>query len=162
MFWSKQKTADENSTTHAGKVAMEAEGLYRSGKMHCAEAVLMAIRNNFRPEVPDAVIQMAGGFGGGSGAGCICGAVAGGTMAFGLVLQDDKQKVKRLTHELHRWFKDQYGATCCKIILQTHKKICPELTGRVAGKVAEMLEGEGRIMYSPTTKGETRCTSIAC
>ena len=79
------------------------------------------------------------GFGGGSGAGCICGAVAGGTMALGLVLQDDKKQVKDLTRELHTWFKDEYGATCCKVILQTHKKICPELTGRVAGKVAELL-----------------------
>ena len=144
MFWSKQTAAGESSTALAEKVATEAEGFYRSGKMHCAEAVLMAIRNNFRPDLSEAVMQMAGGFGGGSGAGCICGAVAGGTMGIGLVLQDDKQKVKRLTHELHKWFKDQYGATCCKIILQTHKKICPELTGKVAGKVAEMLEELGR------------------
>lgn len=139
MFWSKQKTSSEVDLTLSRKVATEAESLYRSGSMHCAEAVCMAVRNNFRPEIPETVIQMASGFGGGSGAGCICGAVVGGTMAFGLVLQDDKQKVKQLTRELHKWFKDQYGATCCKVILQTHKKICPELTGKVAGKVAELL-----------------------
>ena len=139
MFWSKQKTGGGEHTVLAEKVATEAEGLYRSDKMHCAEAVLRAVQSNFRPDLPDTVVTAAAGFGGGSGSGCLCGAVAGGTMAMGLVLQDDKQKVKRLTHELHRWFKDQYGATCCKIILQTHKKICPELTGRVAGKVAELL-----------------------
>jgi C_GCAxxG_C_C family probable redox protein len=139
MFRAKQKTCGEETTALAEKVATEAEEFYRSGKMHCAEAVVMAIRNNFRPEIPDAVIEIASGFGGGSGSGCLCGAVAGGTMALGLVLHGDKKKVKDLTHALHVWFKDQYGATCCKVILQTHKKICPELTGKVAGKVAELL-----------------------
>ena len=140
MFWSKQKTGGEETTALAEKVATEAEGLYRSGKMHCAEAVLAAVKDNFAPELADDVVRLAAGFGGGSGSGCLCGAVAGGTMALGLVLQGDKKKVKDLTHELHAWFKDQYGATCCKVILQTHKKICPELTGRVAGKVAELLQ----------------------
>ncbi len=139
MFWSKSKKEELPVGNMAEKVAIEAEGLYRSGKMHCAEAVLMAIRNNFRPELPDAVMEAAGGFGGGSGSGCLCGAVVGGTMAFGLVLQADRKRVTELTRELHKWFKEQYGATCCKVILQTHKKICPELTGRVAGKVAELL-----------------------
>ncbi len=139
MFWSKRETASDSTTPRAEKAAAEAEKLYRSGTMNCAEAVVMAIRNSFRPDIPAAVLRMAGGFGGGSGSGCICGAVAGGTMAFGLVVEDDPQKVKRLTRELHRWFKDQYGATCCRIILQTHKKVCPELTGKVAGKVAELL-----------------------
>lgn len=139
MFWSKQKTVAAENAGLAEKVATEAEGFYRSGKMHCAEAVLMAVKNNFRPELPDEVVHVAAGFGGGSGAGCICGAVAGGTMAFGLLLPEEKGRVKSLTRELHRWFREEYGAACCKVILQTHKKICPELTGKTAGKVAEML-----------------------
>jgi C_GCAxxG_C_C family probable redox protein len=155
MFWLKPKneeskneesnSEEKNYAGRAEQVAVEAEGYYRSGRMHCAEAVLMAIRNGFAPEIPDAVVQMASGFGGGSGSGCLCGAVAGATMAIGLVLEDDKRRVKLLTHELHKWFKDQYGATCCKVILQTHKKICPELTGKVAGKVAEMLQAGSRL-----------------
>lgn len=137
MFWKKKSDLAINSA--AEEVAMEAEGLYRSGKYHCAEAVVLALKNRFRPELPDAVVQMASGFGGGSGTGCICGAVSGATMAMGLVLAEDKSKVKKLTKELHTWFKSEYSATCCKLILERHKKICPELTGRVAGKVAEML-----------------------
>jgi C_GCAxxG_C_C family probable redox protein len=88
------------------------------------------------------MVRLAAGFGGGSGAGCICGAVVGGTMAFGLIFADDRKRVQWLTKELHRWFKDAYGATCCKVILQTHKKICYELTGKVAGRVAEMVQSE--------------------
>jgi len=136
----KEETVMENRTE---KVDAEAEGLYRSGKMHCAEAVLAAVMRNFMPEAGEEMVRLAAGFGGGSGAGCICGAVVGGTMAFGLIFSDDRNQVKRLTRELHRWFQEEYGATCCKTILKTHKKICYELTGRVAGKVAEMVQLEG-------------------
>jgi C_GCAxxG_C_C family probable redox protein len=142
MFWSKQKAGEVGDNTSEGvaeKVANEAEGLYRSGKMHCAEAVLAAVKNNFAAAVPDDVVRLAAGFGGGSGSGCICGAVAGGTMALGLVLQNDKKRAAALTRELHKWFKDQYGATCCKIITQKGKGGCAVLTGAVAGKVAELL-----------------------
>lgn len=125
----------------AGRVAEEAEALYRSGKMHCAEAVVTAVAHAFRPEAADLATHMAAGFGGGSGTGCICGAVSGGTMALGLVLPEDKQRVKRLTKDLHVWFTAEYGAACCMTILKTHGKVCAGLTGKVAGKVAEMLAG---------------------
>ncbi|GAB7025716.1 C-GCAxxG-C-C family protein [Geotalea toluenoxydans] len=140
MFWSKQKKDEIEVEGVVGKVAAEAEGLFRSGKMHCAEAVLAAIRSNFAPQIPEAVVRMASGFGGGSGSGCVCGAVAGGTIALALVLQEDKKQISSLTKELHKWFKEQYGATCCKVITQKDKGGCPLLTGNVAGKVAEMLK----------------------
>jgi C_GCAxxG_C_C family probable redox protein len=96
------------------------------------------IRKHFVPDVPEAVVGTVSGFGGGSGAGCICGAVSAGTVAVGLVVQD-KKATMHLTKELHAWFKEKYGVTCCKTIRQTHKGACPVLTGEVAGKVAEML-----------------------
>ena len=140
MVRTKQKTEENIWESRTEKVAAEAEGLYRSGKMNCAEAVLAAVTRNYLPAAGEDMVRLAAGFSGGSGAGCICGAVVGGTMSFGLIFADDRKRVQRLTKELHRWFRDEYGATCCKVILQTHKKICFELTGKVAGKVAEMLE----------------------
>ena len=139
MFGLGKKKEEDCNDNIVEKVAAEAEGYYRSGKMHCAEAVLLSVARNFMPDTDEEIHRLAAGFGGGSGAGCVCGAVVGGTMAFGLVCGDDRKRVKKLTGELHRWFKDQYGATCCKVILQNHGKRCFELTGRVAGKVAEML-----------------------
>ena len=109
MFWQKEKPVVNEGLGLAEKVALEAEGFYRSGRMNCAEAALMAVKNNFRPEIPDSVVEMAGGFGGGSGTGCLCGAVVGGTMAIGLVIPNDKRQVSKLTQELHHWFKSQYG-----------------------------------------------------
>ncbi|GFO58608.1 hypothetical protein GMST_09330 [Geomonas silvestris] len=144
MFWMKNETLEKEMTADvASRVADQAEGFYRSGKLHCAEAVLAALRQNFAPQLPEEAVQMAAGFGGGSGAGCICGAVSGGTMAIGLVLAGDKKAAAALTRELHTWFKDQYGATCCKILTAHGKKGCVNLTATTAGKVAELLLAQG-------------------
>lgn len=140
MFWLRKKVAGKvNGESVAEKVANEAEGFYRSGKMHCAEAVLAAVKNEFLPEAGDELVHLASGFGGGSGAGCICGAVAGGTMAIGLVVKDRKEAAV-LTKELHHWFKEQYRVTCCKALTANGKKRCVELTATTAGRVAEVLQ----------------------
>jgi hypothetical protein len=60
-------------------------------------------------------------------------------MAMGLILRGDRKRTAELTRELHRWFRDEFGATCCKVITAKGKGGCPHLTGRVAGKVAELL-----------------------
>lgn len=139
MFWSKNRKPSTDGLALAEQCRTDAEALYRSGKHHCAEAVLEAIRRKFSPEIPETVVGTVSGFGGGSGAGCICGAVSGGTVAMGMVLQD-KKKTAHLTRELHAWFKEKYGYTCCKIIRSENPKgVCPLLTGEVAGKIAEML-----------------------
>lgn len=134
----KKKSSTDPDLDLVSRVAAEAEQLYRSGTMHCAEAVLYTVTKAFRPERAEGIAALASGFGGGSGTGCICGAIAGGTVAFGVVLED-KGTVKRLTKELHGWFSAEYGATCCRTILKTHGKICAGLTGKVAGKVAALL-----------------------
>lgn len=143
MFWIKSKTAGPTGENRPENVALEAEGLYRSGKMHCAEAVLAAVASNFLPSAGEDVVRMAAGFGHGSGSGCICGAVAGGSMAIGLVKGGERKRVMQLTRELHKWFKGEYGATCCKLITTKGNSGCALLTGRVAEKVAQLLELEG-------------------
>lgn len=138
MFWSKKAKLSLEGLELAEKCQAEAEQLYRSGKYHCAEAVMEVVRRHFAADVPESIVGTVSGFGGGSSSGCICGAVSGGTVALGLVLAD-KKETTHLTKELHTWFKEKYGVACCKIIRQNHKGACPELTGEVAGKVAEML-----------------------
>lgn len=138
MLWlnKKQSTQSESTTIDCQK---DAEALYRSGKYNCAESVLESIRKKITPEIPDSVVSSVSGFGGGSGSGCICGAVSGGTVAIGLVL-NDKNETTKLTKELHKWFKEKYGVTCCKVIrAKNGKELCPVLTGEVAAKIAEML-----------------------
>ena len=138
MFWHKKNTISVEDQELGKLCQAEAEQLYRSGKYHCAEAVLEVARRHFASELPESIVGTVSGFGGGSSSGCICGAVSGGTVALGLIVAD-KKETTRLTKELHTWFKEKYGVTCCKIIRQNHKGVCPELTGEVAGKIAEML-----------------------
>lgn len=140
MFWNKNKQPSPEGMHIAERCRIEAEELYRSGKYHCAEAVLETMRVHFAPDTPESVVASVSGFGGGSGSGCICGAVAAGTVALGMILQE-KKATAHMTKELHSWFKDKYGATCCKVIrARNDKGLCPELTGEVAEKVAEMLD----------------------
>jgi len=139
MFRARNHVVEKEYESVAGKVATDAEGRYRSGKMHCAEAVLWAVKQEFAPRLEDRVVHLAAGFGAGSGSGCICGAVCGGTMAFGLVLEDDRKGASALTRELHRWFKSEYGATCCKVLSANGKSGCLALTANVAGRVAQLL-----------------------
>lgn len=140
MFWMKNTQPAPEGIKLAEQCRIEAEELYRSGRYHCAEAVLAVIRRHFRSDLPEEVVQIASGFGGGSGSGCLCGAVAGATVGLGLVLGEDKKQITHLTRDLHTWFRGKYGATCCKTIRAGNDKgICLALTGEVAGKMAEML-----------------------
>ncbi len=136
MFELNKKESTEDIVT---EVEDEAERLFRSRKMNCAEAALAALKNRFSPDMPDEITRLATGFGGGSGSGCICGAVVGATMAMGLVVTDDRKRLAGLTRELHKWFAATYGATCCRVITAERKGICASLTGKVAGKAAELL-----------------------
>lgn len=139
MFWKKNSNVSQEGLELSGQCQREAEELYRSGKYHCAEAVLEVARRHFAADLPESIVGTVSGFGGGSSSGCLCGAVSGGTVALGLILAD-KKETTHLTKELHTWFKEKYGVTCCKTIRQTHKGVCPMLTGEVAGKIAEMLD----------------------
>jgi C_GCAxxG_C_C family probable redox protein len=140
MFWTKKSAVESDDSGLSQQVAEQAEQFYRTGKMHCAEAVLAAVKNGFAPQLSDDVVRLAAGCGGGSGAGCICGAVSGGTMALGLVMDGDRKAVAAMTKELHEWFKQQNGVTCCKVLTAKGKGGCLNLTTSVAGKVAELIE----------------------
>lgn len=139
MIWSKNEHPSREEIDLAELCGQEAEAYYRTGRYHCAEAVLAVVREHFRPDLPEDIIRMASGFGGGSGSGCICGAVAAATLGLGLVLKDDKKQIMHLTRELHAWFKEKYGVTCCRTVRETHKGVCAALTGEVAGKICGML-----------------------
>ena len=78
-------------TADALAVRQAAEELYKTCQFNCSEAVIKAVRDYFCPEIPDFVIAMSSGFPVGmGGAGCTCGAVAGGQMALGLIFGREK------------------------------------------------------------------------
>jgi C_GCAxxG_C_C family probable redox protein len=130
---------DAKSIELVEQIENEAEQHFRSRKINCAESALKALKDHLRPDLPDELVSMATGFGSGSASGCLCGAVVGATMGMGLVVGDDRKRLAALTRELHKWFAATYGAVCCRTIVAEQKGICATLTGRVAGKAAELL-----------------------
>src|SRR5512145_1421389 len=80
----KREASSEN--VDLNKIRSTAEAYYRSGDYYCSEAVVKTTKDAFHISVPDAVIAAASGFPVGmGGAGCTCGALAGGIMSLGLV-----------------------------------------------------------------------------
>ncbi len=123
----------------------------------CSESVIYAIRKNFEIELSDDAIAMSSGFPWGlGGGGCICGALAGGTMMlgyfFGRRTPGDPQinKCFELTKELHDYFKETNGATCCRALIknypdknsQERKDHCIKMVKTTVVKTAEIIMRE--------------------
>lgn len=123
----------------------------------CSESVIFAIRKHFEIELSDDAIAMSSGFPWGlGGGGCICGALAGGTMMLGYFFGrrtpgDPKiQKCFELTQELHDYFKKTNGATCCRILIKDYpdrnsaerKAHCIEMVKTTVSKTAEIIMRE--------------------
>lgn len=126
-----------------GRCKSEAESLIESGQYNCAEAVLAVIRKHLSPSMPEWVLRCAHGFGGGSGVGCICGALSGATIAFGLVVEEDDECIARLTEAIHLWFKQTFGSSCCRVLRNKGAATCVEITGDTAAKTFELLIHNG-------------------
>lgn len=138
-------------------VQQVAEKKFKDG-YYCCEALISAIRDEFKLDVPEDVIAMASGMAVGIGrSGCTCGALNGGVMALGMFFGRTEQngptnpksiKVMQLTHELHDWFRDNNGkhAICCRILTKEfdmghgeHKEQCIFFTGLCAWKVSQII-----------------------
>ena len=128
------------------------------GGYYCCEALMSAIREEFKLDVPEEVIAMTSGMAVGAGkSGCACGAFNGGILALGMFFGRTEQKgptdpksikCMELTHELHDWFKKANGknAICCRILTKEfnmgqgeHKEQCIYFTGLCAWKVAQIV-----------------------
>lgn len=110
----------------------EAVEVFTSG-FTCSESVIYAIRKALELEIPDCAIAMSSGIPWGfGGAGCICGAVAGGAMCIGFVhgrtVPGDPKNLHcfELTKELHDAFTSEFGAACCRVLTKGYEKQSPE------------------------------------
>ena len=67
-------------------------------------------------------ISIATSFSGGMGSGCLCGAVAGAQMVFGLLHGKNKDNTARaLAKEFYRRFCEIHKVTCCKILTKKYE-----------------------------------------
>lgn len=102
---------------------------------------------------PSAAIAMSSGFPWGlGGGGCICGALAGGTMCIGYFFGrktpgDPKiNKCFELTKELHDFFRETCGGTCCRILTKGKEKNSPERKEQCTKFVAATVKKTAEII----------------
>lgn len=125
----------------------------------CSESVIYAIRKHFELEMSDDAIAMSSGFPWGlGGGGCICGALAGATMCIGYFFgrkTPGDPKIERcfeLTNELHDYFKENCGATCCRILTRGKDKNSPERKAQCTKFVSDTVEKTAEIIIRELEK----------
>lgn len=120
-----------------------------SSGSNCCQAVLVAAGKVWNIPVGDDVIAAAAMFGGGMGSGCTCGALAGMVMAAGIRQQYCQHpRGSKLVQDLHDQFKEEFGATCCRVIKKKRSvlekignRACVELTAKTAALLVRQWEG---------------------
>jgi len=135
------------------KLRLEAEDLFRSGKLFCSEAVFHVINKHLGYPVPEEAVRIASGFPIGIGkTGCVCGALSGGVMALGLKFGrsapgGQAPKILEASGKLAERFKNRFVHTCCREITkavqfasQDRREKCIAITGAVVVDVLELLE----------------------
>ena len=128
---------------------------YHKSGFHCAEAVLKAIVEIYGNGSSRDIPKIATGFGGGIGRTKqeICGAITGGVMAIGFLSGrsepgDDWTEASEMAAKLKRRFVHEHGTTNCGALLATfgpqeNMMRCKQLSGEVAGMLADILDKQG-------------------
>lgn len=153
----KTNTLEENKT-----IANELSREYFKQGLNCAECVLKTFMYMFEVDLPDDILCMASGFGGGIGhTKNICGAVTGAVMALGTVRgrrnpfgpKDElSDRIKHLQNDVYPTFgqmieeiESHYGTLICKEMSSTfddfeskpRKKNCMEIISYCSQLVTE-------------------------
>ena len=134
------------------KLQKDAVEIFNQG-FACSESVIYAIKKNFELDMSDDAIAMSSGFPWGlGGGGCICGALAGATMCIGYFFgrkTPGDPKVNRcfkLSNEIHDFFKEYCGATCCRVLTKGKEKNSPERKAQCTDFVAATVKKTAEII----------------
>jgi C_GCAxxG_C_C family probable redox protein len=158
---------DSPAATRADRVAERSRELFASG-LYCAESVLQAVaeaHGRVNPAIPGIATGFCGGVSRTSG---MCGALAGGIMAIGLLSgrstpQESRDLCYALTHRLVGRFREEFGSTQCTDLLgcdisTAHgaqrfrerglmEAICAPVTRRAAALVEEVFSRRDDIRH---------------
>jgi C_GCAxxG_C_C family probable redox protein len=108
---------------------------YRKG-CNCSQSILKAACIRFHAPISQQVLKMCSPVSTGFGTGCICCALIGAIMAFGLFF--DEVTAKRLRIQLLDEFQQQYGSLNCATLSKNgmNESVCE----KIIGDIADMLE----------------------
>lgn len=129
-------------------MALRAEELFREG-YNCCESLIKSSIEILNLPLPPETYLMGKFFRlGVAESGCICGALAGGTMVLGYLAGEGKYRPE-LAQRFRDEFVDKFGSACCRVIRKNQaitgrfrNKKCREITGFAAG-VLHSLAGSG-------------------
>ena len=145
------------------QVRQDAEEIYNSGALLCAEAIVHSIIKNVDPNMPEAMIDAASGFSIGVGeAQCMCSTVSAAVLCLGYyfgrrfpttITDPDSLKTMALAHELQDDFRNKNKLLCCRILRKEAKgnerlERCVEMVGDMAVKAAEIIAREFNLKVS--------------
>ncbi len=142
------------------QICDDAEEIFHNG-FACSESVIWALRKNFAwTQLSDDAIAMGSGFPWGlGGVGCLCGAVAGGSMCLGYVFGRREPgdprgpECQKLTREFAEAVRREYGACCCGSLIADfadrnapeRKAKCTEIVRFCAWTAAAIIAREEKI-----------------
>ena len=148
------------------KLQKDAVDIFNQG-FACSESVIYAIKENFELDMSDDAIAMSSGFPWGlGGGGCICGALAGATMCIGYFFgrkTPGDPKINRcfkLSNEIHDFFKEYCGATCCRVLTKGKEKNSPERKAQCTDFVAATVKKTAEIILRELAADEAENKNI--
>ena len=138
-------------------VRQDAEEIYRTGELQCAEAVVHSIIKNVDPNMPEEMIPVVSGFSVGVGRSqCMCSTVSAAVLCLGYffgrtfpttLTDPNSLKTMVLAHELQDSFRSQNKVLCCRILRKDAEdgerlEKCVGMIGDMAVKTAEIIARE--------------------
>lgn len=121
----------------------------------CSESIIYALNKHFEFNLSNDAIAMSSSFlRGVGGSGCLCGAVAAGSMCLGFLFgrrepNEDVSNCLRLSKEFHEAFKKEFKSTCCRVITkgleensEERKKSCKDVVAFSVKTVSDIIMRE--------------------
>lgn len=119
-------SAEANSTVE--KAVKE----FCDGSLYCSEAILKAFNDDYDLGLTKEWYKIATAFGVGlGGSKCCCGCVTGSAIILSLVTgrntaDEPEGPAFTVANQLHDRFKQQFGATCCRVLTRKVEWLSPE------------------------------------
>ena len=130
-----------------GKLVDELEMNFSTRGFSCSESIFRAVATKYGES--EQLVRLATPFSGGMGQGDLCGFLAGGVLAIGLLFgrtkpeeNAEKGRCVSLASEYYKWWKSNFPLHCSDIRKFGGKELCADNGRKTAGYLEELIEKE--------------------